>query len=411
MRKLIISFSCVGLVLSLLALQVRAQDASPSSTPTPSTSPSADQQRMSDLQKTIDDLTQKLNNTRNQAQTLQSAINYINLKETLTQKQIEATQFQISLLQRDIDSLTGKIGVLEQSLNSLTSNLLHNVQEAYKHRDTSDLEVLLSSSDYGDMLSRYKYLLAVQQYRQDVLVKTTQTRFAYDQEKATKQQKQQTMADLQKKYQKQQQDLKDQENAKKLLLTQTRNDESNYQKLLSQALAEMNSLRGFSQSQGGVLLSSEQHSPDGWYYSQRDPRWGNMFIGGSRDSTILQVGCLLTDVAMVKKKYGENVTPMDIASNNSYFFSTTAYMLQPWPAPSGKHWERGSFDKGKVENDLRAGTPVIAHLRVNSRDGHFIVLKAMDGSNMIMHDPWEGYDKKFTDFYSTGQITDVSYLR
>jgi hypothetical protein len=113
---------------------------------------------------------------------------------------------------------------------------------------------------------------------------------------------------------------------------------------------------------------------------------------------------------MIKKKFGENVTPVTIAANSGYFFSTTAYMLQPWPAPSGYRYERGGYDQGRIDASLRDGRPVIAHLRINSRDGHFIVLKEGTGGNYIMHDPWEGYDKKFQDFYNTSQVNSVGYL-
>lgn len=361
----------------------------------------------------IEDLKKKLADVQQQSQTLSSAIAYLNLKQALIQRQIDATQFQIQLLQRDIESLGGKITLLEGSLNTLTASLLRNVTTGYKHRSVDDLGTLFSSRNFADALSAYKYLMIAQRYRQDMLLKTTQTKFEYDQEKSTKEKKQQEIESLKKNYIKQGQDLVEQQKAKQLLLVQTKNSEANYQRLLAQAQSELDSFRGFSKSKGGGLLG-EVHSPDGWYYSQRDSRWGNMCIGNScgtrNEGTILDVGCLITDVAMIKKKFGENVTPATIAATSAYFFSTTAYMLQPWPAPGGYHYDRGSYDQGKIDSALRDGRPVIAHLRINTRDGHFIVLKSGTNGDYIMHDPWEGYDKKFQDFYNTSQITSVGYL-
>lgn len=369
---------------------------------------SADCSSAEACQAQIDDLNKKINDARTQSQTLSSAITYLNLKQTLTQRQIDATQFQIQLLARDIDSLSGKLVVLEGSLNSLTASLLKNVQTSYEHSSTSDLDAILSSRNFADAISTYKYLRVAQKYRQDLLVKTTQTKFEYDQEKTTKEKKQQQIEALKKTYQKQQADLIEQQKAKQLLLTQTKNSEATYQRLLSQATAELNSFKGFSHSMGGGLLP-QQNSPDGWFFSQRDQRWGNMAIGSSRD-TIMEVGCLITSVAMVQKKYGQDASPAGIAANSSYFFSTTAYMLMPWPTPSGYHYVRGGYDQGKVDSALSDGRPVIVHLRVNTRDGHFVVLKSGSGGDYTMHDPWEGYDKKFKDFYSTGQITDISIV-
>lgn len=366
------------------------------------------------IQQTIQDLTAKLNAAQSQAQTLSSAITYLNNKQALIGKQIEATQYQIDSLGKDIDSLTGKIGVLETSLNSLTATLIHNIQTTYERRGISGFDLILSTGKFSDLFSRYEYLVAAQRFRQDLLFKTTQARFAYDQEKATKEQKQTQIAALKVQFQKQQSDLAAQQQAKQLLLTQTKNSEANYQRLLADATAQLASFKGFSQSMGGGLLPP-QNSPDGWYFSQRDQRWGNMCIGSScgtpNQGTIVDVGCLVTSVAMVKKKYGENVTPSTIAANSSYFFSTTAYMLQPFPAPSGYHYERGGYNQGQVDANLSAGRPVIVHLQVNSRDGHFIVIKSGSGGEYTMHDPWEGYDKRFKDFYSLSQITSVDYLR
>jgi peptidoglycan hydrolase CwlO-like protein len=392
----------VVLLLGVFRIPVVAQDAT-----------SSDDQYNKKLQE-IEQLKAKLTEVQGQVQTLSSALSYINNKKALIQKQIEATQFQIEVLERDIDSLSGKITTLEKSLNNLTTAFLHNVTMTYEHRDIDDVSVLLSSKGFSDMINRYAYLSVTQKYRQDILTKTTQAKMDYDNEKNLKEKKQKTIESLKSQYVKQQQDLVVQEQAKKLLLSQTKDSEANYQRLLTQANAELNALRGFSASKTGGMLPP-QNSPDGWYFSQRDQRWGGMCIANScgtrNQGTIYEVGCLIADIAMVKKKYGEDVTPITIASNPSYFFSTTAYMLQPWAAPGGYRYERSGYDQGKLDNELKEGRPVIAHLQVNTRDGHFIVIKSGSGGQYVMHDPWEGYDKKFSDFYRISQITSMNILK
>lgn len=361
----------------------------------------------------IEALKAKLAETQGQVATLSQAVGYLNTKQTLTRKQIEATQFQIDLLQKDIESLGGKITFLEGSLNTTTASYIKTVAASYKERNVDILPILLSQESASTLLARYKYLKVSQQYRQDLLIKTTQAKLAYDAEKSQKEKKQKDISSLKEKFVKQQQDLAEQQQAKELLLKQTKNSEATYQRLLAQATAELDSFRGFSSSKAGGLLPP-QNSPDGWYFSQRDERWGNMCIGnscGTRNSaTIYEVGCLLTDLAMVKKKYGENVTPVTIAGNSSYFFSTTAYMLQPWTAPGGYHWERTGYDKSRIDGALADGRPVIVHLRINTRDGHFVVLKSGSNGDYTMHDPWEGYDKKFSSYYGISQIDSIAVL-
>lgn len=361
-----------------------------------------------ECQQQIDDLNSKISAVQQQSKTLSSAISYLNLKQSLTQRQIDATAFQIQLLERDIQSLTGKISVLQGSLNTLTASLLKNIVASYKQRTDGGVDVLLTSKNFAEALTSYRYLNIARQYRQDLLFKTTQTKVEYDAEKTTKEKKQLEITRLNKQYESQKQDLISQQVAKQQLLDQTKNSEVTYQKLLADALSQLSSFKAFSTSKGLGLLSP-QTSPDGWFFSQRDQRWGGMKIGSSTD-TIMEVGCLLSDIAMIKKKYGENVTPISIAANTSYFFSTTAYMLLPWPSPAGYHFSRSGYSQGSIDAALADGRPVVAHLRINTGDGHFVVLKSGSGGNYVMHDPWEGYDKNFKDFYSLGQISDINIL-
>ena len=123
----------------------------------------------------------------------------------------------------------------------------------------------------------------------------------------------------------------------------------------------------------------------------------------------MNVGCLISSAAMIKKKFGEDVNPVSIAANTSYFFINTAYMLRPYPAPSGYHYETAAYSSSKLDQKL-AENPVLVKLATGPYGTHFIVIKEKRDNQYIIHDPWEGYDKNFTDYYSTGQIMNVSYL-
>ncbi|HSW89986.1 MAG TPA: hypothetical protein VLH19_03900 [Patescibacteria group bacterium] len=365
----------------------------------------------------IAQLQAKISELQGQAKTLNDALNVISKKKQLIQAQIDATQVQIAILERDIDSLSGKITVLESALDTLTANLLYESVLSYKQGNPDSIELLFSSKDAGDLIASIKSIESAKEHHQILLRKTTEAKLSYDSEKTDKEKKQKTVEALKATLDKQQSDLVAQEQAQKILISQTKNSEATYQKLLAQAQAELASFRAFTSSKGlGVL--PEQHSPDGWYYSQRDQRWANMCIGqtcqNKNPDTIIEVGCLISSVAMVKKKYGENVTPMDIAVVNSYFSLNTASMTRPWPAPSGKSWDiRDYFDKGLVDSSISSGKPVIIKLSVHTTvvGTHFIVLKSGSNGDYVMHDPWEGYDKNFKDFYSTSQIIGMGLLK
>jgi hypothetical protein len=109
---------------------------------------------------------------------------------------------------------------------------------------------------------------------------------------------------------------------------------------------------------------------------------------------------------MLQKKHGTNITPLDVATDSSYFFSNTAYMLHSGLNSHGFSIYSGN-NSGVIRNNLSQGKPVIVHLRLNSGDGHYIVLKSIKGDSYLINDPWEGPDLDMSKYYSTNLVDQV----
>jgi peptidoglycan hydrolase CwlO-like protein len=373
-----------------------------------------EEKRIQELTKTINELQKKLSETQSEQQSLASVLGSINSQVLLNETEIEKTEREISLLERQVSTLDERIEGLELSLADLSKMLLSRVEQQYKQSQLDPVSSFFASTGITEYIKQQRYLLRVRQHTQDLLVTTEYKRQVYNDEKQVKQQKQQEVEALRAKLASKRAALQQQKAEKQRLLDITKNNEATYQRLLEEAQSELGSFRSFTSSQGGGVLPP-QNSPDGWYFSQRDERWAGMCIGAScgtkNEGRMLEVGCLVSSVAMVKKKYGENVTPITIAANRSAFFSTTAYMLRPWPAPAGKRFVYSSYNQNTLDAELREGRPVIVHLRIGTNDGHFIVIKGGSKGDYVMHDPWEGYDKKFTDYYRVGQISTMALIR
>lgn len=338
-----------------------------------------------------------------QKKTLKNEINKFNAAINLTTTRIYTTSRQIQALEEEINDLDKKIGKLNLSLDRLSEILINRVTETYKKGKIQPLSLFFSSRSFSNFITRLKYLQVMQIHDKKLMVQLESVKINYEDQKNLKEEKQQELEAAKKKLESQKAILAREKLAKENLLRVTQNNELKYQQLLAKATAEVRSLKGFTSKQVGGILPP-QTSPDGWFYSQRDERWATKTIGLSSE-TIFDVGCLVSSVAMIFKYYGQNVTPADIAGNPSYFFSSTAYMLQPWPAPSGKSYREIS-GLTNMDKELAEGRPVIVHLRLGG-DGHFVVIKKKEGSNYIMHDPWHGYDKNFNDFYSIGLIDKI----
>lgn len=389
-KKVSVIFALV--IFGLSGVFVHAQ-----TSPTPSSAPastSSDASTIEQLNQKISDLQQKVSDLKSQGDTLSSQIGVMDNQIQLTQYRINATQQQIMGLTMDIDSASKRMGSLENSLTNVTKVLLSHIVATYQAGSASDMQVLLSSSDISDMLSKENYLRIVQEHDKQLLYDTQQARVDYANQKKILEGQKKQVETLNTQLQQYTQDLNSQKAAKQNLLTQTQGDQAHYQQLLEDARAQVNAFKSFTTSSGGSILPP-QASPDGWYYNQRDSRWGNDRIGGSSES-VWEVGCLLTSVAMVMKKHGSSVTPSDVAANSSYFFSNTAYMNLPWGG--GKFTSSWGYDQSAIDSKLASGEPVIVAVRGGA---HFVVLKSGSAGHYIMNDPWNGPDLNFSDYYSS----------
>lgn len=408
-------------LLPLLFLLLLLGSLTPTRAQTPTTTPTAlsptpglSQEEVDQKKREIEELQRKLNEISGQKTTLSNTISYINTKIALQQTQINQTQAELNTLVRELEELGTRIDGLEQSLTMLSDNLVTRVQHNYKQKQSTAVELLMLSDGVTDFLTRYRYQQMAQEHTRNVMAKAENQRMNFDEQKRLKEIKQEEIERKKVQLSQQKQLLTAEKANQQRLLDQTNNDEAKYQQLLAAAEAELSSFRSFATSRGTGVLPP-QNSPDGWFFSQRDERWAGTCIGSScgtrNEGRILEVGCLVSSTAMVKKKYGEDVNPVTIARNPSYFFSTTAYMLQPWPAPSGYYYQRLAYNQSTLDKELAEGRPVIAHMKIGTRDGHFLVIKSGSQGNYIIHDPIEGYDKKLTDFYKISQINNLNILR
>ncbi len=210
----------------------------------------------------------------------------------------------------------------------------------------------------------------------------------------------------------QQKDLVVQEETKRRVLSETKNNEANYQRMLSQAEAELAAFRSFVQSQGGASILSNQTKCNDWgcYYNQRDASWGTKALGNS-NSSVAEYGCLVSSVAMIATHYKKDMKPIDVAQTSSAFFYPTAFLNKDITV-NGIRVSRVSHTgslTATMDSELAAGRPVIIGLYSASAPKHFIVIKSGSNGNYTMHDPFmeNGNDVPFTVKYKLSDIKRV----
>ncbi len=358
----------------------------------------------------ISDCNAKLGELSGQKQTLASAIDYLNTEIKLTQAKITSTGNELDKLNSEIEDLEGKIESIDYSLDDITKLFISRVRETYMRPSRYDSSIIAQSSGLTDLLRNIEYAKKIRDHDRTILISLEKSRLDVSAQKELKEVKQKEVESLKKKLDNEKAALNTQIASKNKLLADTRNDEARYQSLLSAAQSQLAAFRRFAINQGGASILSGQTKCNDWgcYYNQRDGEWGNFGIGLS-SSSMAEYGCLVTSMAMIASYYDKSLTPGDIAKSSAPFWGNTAYMNQGTWSVNGVTMTRTRLGSSlaKLDEELAAGRPAI--VGIYGGPDHFLVIKAKDGDDYIMHDPFPagGSDIKFTSKYPLSAISAV----
>ncbi len=183
----------------------------------------------SEIQQEIDALNAKIISLQGQAQTLSGQIAYYDSQIKLTALKITQTEDQVA-------SLSIKINFLEDKLQEKSRLLEKQIRLSYKQGQLDPLQILLSSADVSEIISRFKYLQIVQAANRRFLYDTQQIQSSYGRQKDL-------VADSQKKLQTQKIALANLSADRANLLKQTKNSEAIYQKQLEVARQELEAIQ------------------------------------------------------------------------------------------------------------------------------------------------------------------------
>lgn len=200
------------------------------------------QDAVEEKQREIRELESKITELNKQKDTLSNQVKIIQSQISLTQLKINQTEESIKILEGEIHKLAIAIGELDISLNKLSLIFIEQINQNYKFQKQLPFLKLIANSNFNEYLKERKYILTIQKNSQDTLVNLETTRTNYDHQKQEKERKQQELEALNKTLASQRNELGIQKKAKEDLLTVTKNNEANYQKLKQAAIAELTAL-------------------------------------------------------------------------------------------------------------------------------------------------------------------------
>jgi len=149
---------------------------------------------------------------------------------------------------------------------------------------------------------------------------------------------------------------------------------------------------------------------DAWgsYFNQRDGRWASADVGAAT-YPVWQIGCLLSDLAMVFSHFGFHaVTPGTIAAHTEWFNGSGAIFNSALRVPGHTTSIVDNPDAAWIRAQVAAGHPVVVGMNLPSGTTHFVTLTGLEGdSDYWVNDPWEQNAMHVTfsgDWFTRGPI-------
>lgn len=226
-------------ILALLLLTVSYSYAQ-TATPTPNKEEASS--KLNEIQKQINDTQAKISELQGQEKTLSSQIGVIDNQIKLTELRIDSIQQQILDITLDIDTADKKIDLLEGSLDNLSEVLINRIKATYVTGSSSSFQVLLSSNNVSDFVTRANYLRIAQQHDKKLIYDTVQARNDYANQKEIYQDKKATIEELKLELEGYNSQLDRDKKDKEQLLSVTKNDEAQFQSLLARLKADAASI-------------------------------------------------------------------------------------------------------------------------------------------------------------------------
>ena len=207
------------------------------------------EERYQEIQKKIAETSAKIAQLQEQERNLGEQIAYIDSQIKLTELRIEEAQARIDQLEKEIGVLGFRIGYITDSVEKLEVLLKQRIVATYQQSFVSNLELLLTSRDFSDLILRLQYLRQVQENDKRILANLQQTKANYANQKEEREEKQAQIEEAKEKLDAGKILLAKQKREKDDFLLVTRNDEKRYQEELRRLQADAASI---SQALGNI---------------------------------------------------------------------------------------------------------------------------------------------------------------
>ena len=366
------------------------------------TSSTDTQQKIDELQKRADIYQQIIDIKKQQSSTLNDQLSITDTSMQQVQSQIDASTQQINDYNAQIIRLGDQIKEKETTIDSQKKILADLMQAYYEVTQRDPINAYLSDGNFASFLVTKDQLSQTGDKIKSLVSSVADLKDGLEAQSAELDAKKGDVVNAQQQLQDQSASLQTTKDQRATLLAQTKGEEDLYTQLLQRVQQQKQQLLDIDEYFAASGLSVDSYpKPDSkdfastdWYFSQRDPRWGDETIGNTK-TLMKSYGCAVTSVAMVFKEHGDNTDPGQLSSA-PIFSGDLISWPSTWPdaklTMSTNGDSHGNVDWSVIDAQIAKGNPVIVYIaKSNGQGGHYVVIhhKAADGQ-YVVHDPYFG---------------------
>ncbi|MEX2043660.1 MAG: C39 family peptidase [Patescibacteria group bacterium] len=353
---------------------------------------------------------QRLSEKAGEVETLHEELDV--LEETAEAKLAAVAKLRghIAEIRGELDGIVDRVSELSAEEQSMRQSLGSVVRVDYLEGSPGAWEVLAGSGGLSEALDQQNANGSLGDYANGLTEDLEEARREIDRERTSLVSKKRNLERLEIEADRQLRELEAVREAKQQLLESTRGQEDVFQRQYEALHEQLIELGLFGKSGCSRVGSRIWPGTDG-YFNQCDPRWSDATLGYSDSSTLGDYGCGVASLAMVYKTYGGigNTNPLQM---NQALRAVVAFQddLLWWNRVGGAYGKtlnatvhNSGTDWGDINRQLDLGRPVIVWVDRGSIN-HYVVLLRRSGSSYLMHDPIEGPNLRFADYYSAGAV-------
>ena len=195
-------------------------------------------EKIKQLDEEIKAYEKQIETTGNEAKTLQSTIKILDINQKKITTEIKKTETNIQKTNLTIQNLGGEIGNIEEKIKSNTAAIAKTLNNIYQNGDKSLIESFLTNKSISDIFDEYESIIKFQ----EKVKEQSQELLIYKEElsgkKTDTEKEKQTLVSLKSNLNDQNKILDSNKKEKNTLLTETKNKESEYKKILADRQAE-----------------------------------------------------------------------------------------------------------------------------------------------------------------------------